>query len=155
MSRTHDRQQTSRVIHSKVTLNKCPNIKSPSSPLLKDYRKTNIKPSEGQKESRVYLKKKLGDPTCDSIESWLLNKFPTNMWENNQEERDGIFTHQRQPFSFVSFVLLCCVTGSSIAKTDLKLETCLCLPSTETTELYHYSWFIASLFFFLLPSHYS
>lgn len=62
-------------MHSKVTLNKCPNIKSPSSPLRKHYRKTNIKTSKGQKESWVYLKKKLGDPTCDSIESWLLNKF--------------------------------------------------------------------------------
>lgn len=72
------------------------------------------------------------------------------MRKNIQEERDGIFTHQRQPFSFVSFVLLCCVTGSSIAKTDLKLETCLCFPSTATTGLYHYSWFIAPLFLFFI-----
>lgn len=63
-------------------------------------------------------------------------------------ERDGIFTHQRQPFSFVSFVLLCCVTGSSIAKTDLKLGTRLSHPSTATTGPYHYSWLIAPLFFF-------
>lgn len=86
---------------------------------------------------------------------WLHRKMAFEqillMWENNQGERDSFFINQRQPFSFVCFVLLCCVTRSSIAKTDLKLETCLSLPSTAITGLYHYSWLIAlPLFFFFL-----
>lgn len=123
VSRIHDGQFTSHVTHSKVTLSKCQ-----ISSLLHHLYKTTER--QRNKEASKKKKKKARHTSRRNWGwgfIWLPRKLAFEqiplIWGKAIRERDTASLTKVNPAPFACFVSLCFVTGLTIAKTDLKLDT--------------------------------